>query len=402
MPLDLDFVRSQFPALGDGWAYFDNAGGSQVLRPVADRVAEYLLTTSVQTGASYETSQRATARLAEARTRMARFINANRPVEIVFGHSTTVLVRFLATAMASQFLPGDEIVVTRFDHESNIGPWVGLEARGVVVRFWEIDKATLVPRLEDLEALMGPRTKLVCVTHASNILGTINPVREIADLVHRRGARICIDGVAFAPHRAIDVQALDCDFYVFSLYKTYGPHLAVLYGKHDHLLELDGLYHYFYGKESVSAKLEPGNANYELAWGSGAIVDYIETLGGGADRAAIERGFEVIAEHEEKLAEHLLSWLRQRNDVRIFGEAGAEKEIRVPTVSFTIDGFDPKAIIAHTDQARIGIRHGDFHSRRLIDALELGPGGVLRVSLVHYNTIDEVDRLTTVLDQAVR
>jgi cysteine desulfurase family protein (TIGR01976 family) len=402
MPLDMDFVRSQFPALGDGWAYFDNAGGSQVLRPVAERVSEYLLTTSVQTGASYEPSQRATARLSEARAQLADFVNARRPDEIVFGHSTTVLLRFLATAMASQFSPGDEIVVTRFDHESNIGPWLALEAQGVVPKFWEIDRDTLRPDLDDLDALMGARTKLVCVTHASNILGTIHPVREIADLVHGRGARICVDGVAFAPHRAIDVQALDCDFYVFSLYKTYGPHLAVLYGKYDQLRELDGLYHYFYGKEKVSAKLEPGNPNYELAWGSGAIVDYVEALGGGKGRAAIERGFAAIAQQEEILAERLLTWLRQRNDVRIVGEPGADRDLRVPTVSFTIDGCDPKKVVTHTDRARIGIRHGDFHSRRLIESLNLAPDGVIRVSLVHYNTIEEVDRLTDTLDEALR
>ena len=147
------------------------------------------------------------------------------------------------------------------------------------------------PDLDALDRLMGPRTRLVCVTHASNILGTINPIRDIADFVHARGAKICVDGVAYAPHRAIDVQALDVDFYVFSLYKTYGPHLAVMYGRYAHLLELDGLYHYFYGKEKVSAKLEPGNPNYELAWGCAAIVDYLETLGEGegpaGDRARL-------------------------------------------------------------------------------------------------------------------
>jgi len=402
MPLDMNFVRSQFPALDDGWAYFDNAGGSQVLRPVAERVADYLLTTSVQTGASYETSRRATARLAEARARMAEFVNARQAAEVVFGHSTTVLLRFLATAMASQMSPGDEIVVTRFDHESNIGPWMALESRGVVIKIWELDPATLRPNLQDLDALIGARTKLVCVTHASNILGTIHPVRAIADLAHSRGVRVCVDGVAFAPHRAIDVQALDCDFYVFSLYKTYGPHLAVLCGKYEQLLELDGLYHYFYGRENVSAKLEPGNPNYELAWGSAAIVDYVETLGGGQGRSAIERGFDAIADQEQILSERLLAWLRQRNDVRIFGETGAGKDVRVPTISFTFDGFDNKEVVRRTDDARIGIRHGDFHSRRLIEALGLAPAGVIRVSLVHYNTIEEVDRLTAVLDQALR
>ena len=398
MPLDIDFVRSQFPALASGWAFFDNAGGSQVLRPVAERVADYLLTTSVQTGASYDLSRQATARLAEARARMALLVGASRPEEIVFGHSTTVLVRFLATAMASQFAPGDEIVVTDFDHESNIGPWMMLKERGVVFRTWEIDRDTLTPDLEALGRLMGPRTRMVCVTHASNILGGINPVREIADFVHARGARLCVDGVAYAPHRAIDVAALDVDFYVFSLYKTYGPHLAVMYGRHDQLLELDGLYHYFYGKDKISAKLEPGNPNYELAWGSAAIVDYLEALGGGEGRAAIERGFAAIAEHETAIGERLLAWLRARNDVRIIGERNSSTDTRVPTISFCVEGKSSDAIVIGIDRHKIGVRHGDFHSRRLIEALDLGPGGPIRVSMAHYNTLDEVDRLIEALD----
>jgi len=403
MSLDLDFVRSQFPALETGWAFFDNAGGSQVLRPVAERVADYLLTTSVQTGASYQISQTATNRLAEARQRMAMLVNANRPEEIVFGHSTTVLVRFLATATASQLRPGDEIVVTDFDHESNIGPWLTvLQDRGIVFKAWEIDRDTLQPDLEALDKLMGQRTRMVCVTHASNILGTINPIRAIADFVHARGARICVDGVAYAPHRAIDVQALDVDFYVFSLYKTYGPHLAVMYGRHDHLLELDGLYHYFYGKEKVSAKLEPGNPNYELAWGSAAIVDYLERLGDGKGRRAIERAFEAIATHEAGIGEQLLSWLRARNDVSVIGERGSASALRVPTISFTVEGKAPSDIIGRIDQAKIGVRHGDFHSRRLIEALNLAPGGPIRVSMVHYNTQAEVTRLIEALDGAMR
>jgi cysteine desulfurase family protein (TIGR01976 family) len=400
MPLDLDHVRNQFPALDANWAYFDNAGGSQALRSVADRISDYLLTTNVQTGASYETSRHATERLAEARARIALLFNARRAEEVVFGASTTMLLRLLATAMAGGLAPGDEIVVTEFDHESNIGPWVGLRERGVVIKFWPLNKQTLKPDLADLEPLMGPRTKLVCVTHASNILGTINPIREIADFVHRHGARVCVDGVAYAPHRAIDVQTLDCDYYVFSLYKTYGPHLAVLYGKYDHLLELDGLYHYFYGRDKVPMKLEPGNPAYELAWGSAAIVDYLEELGGTTGRASVEAAFEGITRQEMALAERLLAYLRGRNTVRIIGDGRSDGDIRVPTVSFLVEDADPFALIASTDAARIGIRHGDFHSRRLVEALGLPAQNIVRASLVHYNTLEEVDRFIDVLDGA--
>ncbi|MEQ1955007.1 cysteine desulfurase-like protein [Mesorhizobium sp. CN2-181] len=401
MTLDMDFVRSQFPALDGGWAYFDNAGGSQVLRGVADRVSDYLLTTSVQTGASYEPSQRASERLAEARSRIALFVNAARSEEVVFGPSTSVLVRFLATAMASQFKPGDEVVVTDFDHESNIGPWLALKERGVIIRTWTLDRETLAPDLADLAQLMNSQTRLVCVTHASNLLGSINPVREIAELVHAHGARICIDGVAYAPHRAIDVQALGVDYYVFSCYKTYGPHYAVMYGRYEHLLELDGLYHYFYGKEKVPSKLEPGNACYELVWGAAGIVDYFEKLGGGEGRTAIEQAFEIITAHEAAIGGHLLSWLRSRNDVRIVGQRSAEASLRVPTISFIVEGQQADQIVRAVDNGKVGIRYGDFHSRRLAEALDLGPAGVLRVSMVHYNTIAEVDRLITALEKSL-
>lgn len=401
MSLDLDMVRSHFPALQSGWAFLDNAGGSQVLKSVAERVADYLLTTSVQTGASYEVSQRAGERLAQARSRIATFVNAERPEEIVFGPSTTVLMRFLATAMASQLSAGDEIILTNFDHESNIGPWLSLRDRGVVFKFWEIDPVTLAPDLEALNRLMTGRTRLVCVTHASNILGAINPVREIAARVHAGGARLCVDGVAYAPHRAIDVRELDADYYLFSFYKTYGPHFAMLYGRHQHLLELDGLYHYFYGKEKVPGKLEPGNPNYELAWGTAGIVDYFEELGGGVGRQAIERAFAAVAEHEEAIGGRLLDWLRRRNGVRIVGPRGASAGERVPTIAFTLEGRDHAEVVKAVDGHKIGIRHGDFHSRRLIEALGLAANGVIRVSMVHYNTMAEVDRLISRLDEAL-
>ena len=403
MTLDLAFVRSQFPALAGGFAFFDNAGGSQVLRSVAERVADYLLTTSVQTGASYDLSRQASERLAEARAKAARLVNAARPEEVVFGPSTTVLMRFLATAMARQFEPGDEIVVTVFDHESNIGPWLTLEDRGVVFKVWSIDRDSFAVDLAELDRLMTPRTKLVCVTHASNILGAVMPVADIARLVHARGAKLCVDGVAYAPHRAVDVAALAVDYYVFSFYKTYGPHFAMLYGHYENLLALDGLYHYFYGRDRVPMKLEPGNTNYELAWGCGGIVDYLDGLGGGTgDRAAIDRAFDGIARHEEAIGERLLSYLRGRNDVRIVGPRTADRAVRVPTISFKAEGRDSGAIVREVDKAGIGIRFGDFHSRRLVEHLGLAEGeGVVRVSMVHYNTLEEVDRLVAALDRAL-
>ena len=375
-PLDLATVRAQFPALADGWAYFDNAGGSQVLRTAAERMADYMLTTSVQTGASYTVSERATARVSEARAKVARLVNATRPEEVVFGPSTTVLMRFLATAMASQFGAGDEIILTEFDHESNIGPWHLLEQRGVVFKTWRINRDDYSVDLEALDRLMTERTKLVCVTHCSNILGTINPVALIAQRVHAAGARLCVDAVAYAPHRAVDVRAFGADFYLFSFYKTFGPHFAVMVGRYDDLLELDGLYHYFYGRDRVPQKLEPGNISYEAAWSCTAIVDYLDGLGGGTgDRAAIETAFDAIAEQEERLAGRFLDWSQSR---------------------------DSAELVRHVDAAKVGIRYGDFHSRRLVEALGLSDrNGVIRASMVHYNTLDEVDRLIRALEEAL-
>jgi cysteine desulfurase family protein (TIGR01976 family) len=399
MPLDLDFVRARFPGLASPWAFVDNAGGSHVLAGVADRVRDFLLTTPVQHGASYEPSQQAAARLAAATARIAAMIGAARPEEVVIGGSTTFLLQQLARGMAPSLRPGDEIVVTDVDHESNIGPWRALEGQGVVVREWQVDPLTLELDLDALEGLLGSRTRLVCVTHCSNVLGTVIPIPEIARRAHAVGAELCVDGVALAPHRAVDVQALGCDWYVYSFYKTFGPHQAVLWGRHQRLLELDSLNHFFIGRDRVPYKLQPGNVNYELAWGCAGIPDYLDELTAHHG----ENAFELIAAHEEALAARLLAWLTARNDVRVIGRRSASRQERVATISFVVQGRRSEDIVASVDRARVGIRHGDFYARRLVELLDLADrGGVVRVSMVHYNTPAEVERLIAALDQALR
>ncbi|MGO1164735.1 cysteine desulfurase-like protein [Brucella sp. C7-11G] len=403
--LDMEFVRAQFPSLGRDWTFFDNAGGSQILQGAIDRINNFLVERNVQIGGSYEVSQKAAEALYEARTAAMHLVNAKRPEEIVFGNSTTALLQNLARAMESQFTRGDEIIVTVSDHESNIGPWDRLRSRGVNIKFWPLNKDTLTLDLIDLEPLMSDRTRLVCVTHVSNILGTINPVRKIADFVHGRGARLCVDAVAYAPHRLIDVQAFDADYYVFSLYKTFGPHYALMYGKFDNLLELDTLYHYFYGKDKVPGKLEPGNPNYELAYSTCGIVEYLTKLGEqagdmGSIRSRITTAFKSITEQEDILSERLLSYLRSRNDCQIIGKSQDTDSSRVPTIAFRLDGRNAADICRAMDKHNIAMRFGDFHSRRLAEYLGLTDhGGMLRVSLVHYNTIEEIDRFTLALDQ---
>jgi len=403
--LDLDYVRSQFPGLARGWTFFDNAGGSQILKGAVERINTFLLEKNVQIGGSYEVSQAAAAALHEARTAAMHLVNAGRPEEIVFGNSTTALLQNLARAMHSQLSAGDEIIITIADHESNIGPWDRLQERGVVLKIWPLNKDTMTLDLADLAPLMTERTKLVCVTHCSNLLGSINPIREIADFVHARGAKICVDAVAYAPHRAVDVQAFDVDYYVFSLYKTYGPHYALMYGKYDLLYELDPIYHYFYGKDKVPAKLEPGNPNYELAYSTCGIVDYLVSLGEqagetGSVRQKIEAAYLAITAQEDALTERLLTYLRSRNDCMIVGQSANHESRRVPTIAFRFDGREAGEMCRAMDAEKIAMRFGDFHSRRLAEYLGLTDhGGMLRVSMVHYNTLEEVDRFTAALDR---
>ena len=385
--LDLEFARSQFPGLQNGWSFMDNAGGTQIVKGAVERMNDFLFNKNVQIGGSYEVSLAAAEALQAGREAVATLVNARRPEEIAFAPTTTVAMQNLARALRSQLQAGDEIIVTVSDHESNIGPWVGLEEFGVTIKFWNLDKDSLELRLKDLDALMTDRTRLVAVTHVSNILGTINPVDEIAEFVHQRGALICVDCVAYAPHRAVDVQAWDVDFLAFSIYKVYGPHAAVLYGK-----------------DKVPAKLEPGNANYEIAYSTTGIVDYLAALGErsgatGTTRAKIEKAFALIIAHENQLAEKLLAYLRSREDCRIIGVEHGDDPRRVPTISFKIDGKDSGELCQALDQYRIAVRFGDFHARRLVEYLGLSDhGGVVRVSLTHYNSLDEVAGLIAALE----
>ena len=407
IPLDMNYVRSQFPALDGDWVFFDNAGGSQILKPAVERITEFLYKRNVQIGGSYAISQAAAEGLMKGRLAAQDLVNAARPEEIVFGPTTSALMQTLANSIRNLFKPGDEIIVSMADHESNIGPWQRLSEYGVIVKTWPVNHDTYQLSLDDLGALMSERTKLVCVTHCSNILGRVNPIADYARFAHEHGAQICVDAVAYAPHRHIDVQAWDVDYYVFSLYKCYGPHTAVMYGKYNLLAELDSQYHYFYGKDKVPGKLEPGNPNYELAYSTEGIVEYLASLGekqgeDGSRREKLIAGYHAIARQEEQLTKHLICWLVKRNDCRIIGSADTSDNARVPTVAFKFDHLDSGAIAAAMDAYGVAIRFGDFHSRRLIEDLgEDKKGGVVRVSMVHYNTLDEVDRLTDALSEIV-
>ena len=394
MTLDPEFVRSQFPSLAGGMVFMDNAGGSQCLAGVADRIRDFLLTSNVQTGASYATSQTATNRVAAARRAMARLVNAREPAEIVMGTNSSTLMKFLSLSMASSIKPGDEIIVTNMDHASHISPFLKLAEQGAKIRWWRFDPESYELSINGLESLLSERTRLVAMTHCSNILGGITDVAKAAELAHDAGAEIAVDGVAFAPHRRIDVQAIDADYYFISLYKVFGPHQGLMYGRRSCLEKLDNIYQYFMGPELIPNKLEPGNCNYELAWGSTAILDYLQELGNGYPDP-IEAAFKTIQAHEDQLTRQLTDGLDGLPGIRLIGpKPGAISMGRVPTISFVHEQRTSPEIVAAIDACGYGIRHGDFYARDVVQDLGLGPkGGVVRASLAHYNTASEVEGL---------
>ena len=404
--LDLDPIRAEFPALASDCVYLDNAGGSQVLRRVADRVRDYLLTSSVQLGASYAQSQDAGSKVLAARRAVAELINAPHDDEVVMGSATTALMFQITQAILPGIRPGDEIIVTNTDHEANIGAWLRLQAAGAVVRFWNFNPQTLELDLADLQAMLSPQVKWVAMTHASNILGTVNPVAQAAALAHAVGARLCVDAVAYAPHRLVDVQASGADLYVFSFYKVFGPHHAVLWGRRELLLELASLNHYFVSRDTIPYKLQPGNVNYELSYGCIGIRDYLVDVGRrlgstGSAREQMQCAFDAFEAHENQLAQRLLDYLRGKRAVRVIGHASSDSG-RVPTVSFVVHERMSEPVVRHLDRFNIGIRFGDFYAKRLIEALDLhSRGGVVRVSIAHYNTLGEMERLIRHLDEAI-
>ncbi len=430
--LDLAFARGHFPALDQGWALMDNAGGSVAPRQVIDRVGSYMRRYQVQLGASYGLSVAAGERVAEGRMAAAELIGAEAG-EVILGPSTTINLELLAGALSPLFSPGDQLVTTNLDHEANVGVWRRLAASGdLEVREWRLRDASAALELEDLAALLTERTRLVCCTHCSNITGGILDVAAVARMAHDAGARVCVDGVAFAPHRKIDVRTLGADVYALSLYKTYGPHLGLLYVGRDLLATARSRNHFFVGAAKAHLKLEPGNVSYELAASLPGIIEYLEaldarhfppasaagqSLGPAGTEACppdccppdsqrdfrqqrLSRVFGLIAEHEQLLATRLLDFLSSKPGARVIGLKSGRRERRVPTISFVVEGRKSSAIPPLLDRRKIALRWGHFYAYRSIRDLGLLAGdGVVRVSLVHYNTEAEVDRLIKVLDE---
>ena len=406
--LDLEYVRAQFPALDSPWTLMDNAGGSAPCRQVIERVADHMARIPVQLGGSYEQSVAAGEAVRQGRAAVATLMGAA-PDEIVLGPSSTVLAQRLARALRPLWKEGDEVVVTNLDHETNIGPWRRLAETGIVVREWKFRPATAALHVEDLEPLLGKRTRLVAFTHCPNVVGSVHDVATIAARVRAAGALSCVDGVAYAPHRRVDVRALGVDFYLASLYKVYGPHVSMLFGRRELLLEARSANHFFFADTDVPGKLEPGNVNYELTASLVGILDYFTAFGRhhglrhdlGENRGEdldLEGCFRLVAAHETELVRPLLGFLDEHPRVHIVGSPVADAATRVPTVAFTVDGRRAGELPPLLDERRIAIRFGHFYAHRAIEALGLHEReGVVRVSLVHYNTPDEVEKLIEAL-----
>ena len=406
--LDVAFCRSQFPALDGGWVYLENAGGTLVPRQVIGRVTDYMTTCQVQPGAGYAPSARAAGRIAEGRAVLAALINAE-PQEIVVGPSTTSNVYVLSHALRPLLAPGDEIIVTNQDHEANNGAWRQLETRGVVVREWRMNGDTDDLEIEDLEALLTDKTKLVCFNHCSNIVGLIHDVKAIVAKIHEAGALACVDGVAFAPHRRVDVKALDVDFYLYSPYKVFGPHMGVLYGKRELLSLLASQSHYFLPQDDFQRRLCPGGLNYELTAAAAGIGEYFEQVheqhfprANVDTQERLNQVFGLFARHEGALSRAIEGFLTSKPSVRLTGRGGAARRERVGVFAFTVNGRDSREVAEALRARQIGIHADDFYAARCIDALGLREqGGVVRASLAHYNDAADVERLLGHLDETL-
>ena len=390
--LDIQWVRDQF-SLPQDVAFFDNAGGSFTLKRVIERVARYMGETPIQLGASHALSQDAALRQRESLNALARLVDA--PTQgLVAGPSASSLVDRLARALADTWDAGDRVVVTDFDHEANISPWLRLRDRGIEVDFWRLNPETLCPEFDDLRQLMSKSTRLVACTQCSNVLGEAIDIKNVTSIARDAGAQVMVDGVAYAPHRPVRFSSLDVDYYVMSLYKVFGPHIGLLIGKPDRLRELSNINLEHLSRDDVPYKLQPGGACYELVYGAAGINDYLVELGSGS----AAQGWRAIHHHETELARAFLDGLDVLPGTRVWGDRECADH-RLPIFAFTTEGKSAKSIITALDAQKLYGRHGNFHAVRLMDAIGLDRAdGAVRLSFAHYNTMDEVHRLLEALE----
>jgi cysteine desulfurase family protein (TIGR01976 family) len=406
--LDVSRVRAQFPSLsqtvaGQPAVFFDGPGGTQVPQRVIDAISDYLAHSNANTCGAYATSQRTNTVLAEARSAMADFFGSD-PDEVVFGPNMTTLTFAISRSIGRELGPGDEILLTHLDHDANVSPWRVLEERCVSIRFVDINEDDCTLNLADLEQKISTRTRVVAVGYASNAVGTINDVKEIVRLAHKKGALAYIDAVHYAPHGPIDVRALDCDFLVCSSYKFFGPHMGILYGKREHLQRLQP-YKVRANTNVVPNRWEWGTLNHECIAGITACVDYLADLGQQVDpslsgrRAALLAGYSAIQQYERGLAETLIAGLLTIPGLNFYGIRDLAKiDQRCPTVAVRVAGQTPLQLATKLGERGFFIWDGNYYALNLTERLDVEKdGGFLRIGLAHYNTADEVQRFLTAL-----
>jgi cysteine desulfurase family protein (TIGR01976 family) len=410
--LDIGWVRAQFPSLqaqvnGQPAAFLDGPAGTQVPTQVMHAIQSYLMSANANTCGAFLTSRRTDEMLAAARSAMGDFFHCDRE-EVVFGQNMTTLTFSMARSIARELKEGDEILLTTLDHDANFSPWKALEEKGVVIRQVDIREEDCTLDLGDLENKLNPRTKLVAVGYASNAVGTINPVAEITRLAHAAGALVYIDAVHYAPHGLIDVRELDCDFLVCSAYKFFGPHLGALYGKRKHL---QGFRPYKVRPctEQIPERWETGTQVHELIAGMGAAVEYLAQLGKRMEpsvatrREALAAAFRGTVAYERRLMARLIEGLQTIPEVRIFGILDPQRfGERCSTLSLRIGNHHPTTIAAFLGERGIFTWDGNYYALNLTERLSVeSQGGMLRIGLVHYNTMEEVERLLAALREFV-
>ncbi|MGR3614863.1 MAG: aminotransferase class V-fold PLP-dependent enzyme [Paracoccaceae bacterium] len=405
--LDIDFVRSQFPAFQEpslqGQAFFENAGGSYTCKQVIDRLFRFYHQRKVQPYSAYDASRLGGEEMDESRMRMAALMGVETD-EVSFGPSTTQNTYVLAQAFRQLLKDGDAIVVTNQDHEANSGPWRRLAEAGIDVREWKIDPVTGHLDPADLDALLDDKVRLVCFPHCSNVVGEINPVAAITAKAHAAGAYVCVDGVSYAPHGLPNVDELGPDIYLFSSYKTYGPHQGVMVIRRALGQALPNQGHYF-NAGVLFARFTPAGPDHAQVAACAGMADYVETLcahhGGPSEGSAAQGAFvhDLMRAHEIKLLQPLLDAVKDRNDMRLVGPSQAEN--RAPTVAVQLN-VPAEPVAAKLAQHGIMAGGGDFYAVRALEALGINPDtGVLRLSFTHYTNEDEVSKLIDVLDQVV-
>lgn len=408
MKLDLQFVRAQFPAFSEpsleGWAFFENAGGSYPCIQFINRLTDFYMKNKVQVNYPYPASMLAGELMEASYKKMADYLNVE-DSEIHFGPSTTQNIYVLANAMRPMWKDGDEIIVSCQDHEANAGAWRKLADKGIKIVEWHVHSETGLLILDELESLFSDRTKMVAFPHCSNIIGHINPVKEISQRAHKRGALSVVDGVAYAPHGFPDLKDMCADIYLFSLYKTYGPHLGMMYVNKELIGKMENQSHFF--KEGITrSMLTPAGPDHAQIAAASGILDYFDAVyehhfDEKAEPVQKNRALNrLFNEHEKMLLKRLLDFLKSRDDIQIIGPDDAE--VRTATVSIIPINKNLKQVYATLTEHKLMLGMGDFYAvRPLMDMDIPRKPGVLRISFLHYTSMKEIDQLIEALKVAL-